>query len=41
MYVLQNAFDEEEEKMVSTTTLKPVTGVASDDLTSISTVITT
>ena len=41
MYGLQNAFDDGEEKIVPTTTLKPVTGLASDDLTSVSTVITT
>ena len=41
MYGLQNAFDDEEEEIVSTTTLKPATEAASDDLNSISTVITT
>ena len=38
MYGLQNAFDDEEEKIVSTATLTPVTGAASDDLNSISTI---
>ena len=41
MYGLQNAFDDAEEEIVSTTTLKAATEAASDDLTSISTVITT
>ena len=41
MYGLQNAFDDEEEKIVPTTTLKAATEAASGDLTSISTVITT
>ena len=41
MYGLQKAFGDKEEKMGPTTTIKPVTGAASDDLTSISTVIAT
>ena len=41
MYGLQNAFDDEEEKIVPTTTLKAATEAASGDLTSISTVMTT
>ena len=41
MYGLQKAFGDKEEKMGPTTTIKPVTGAASDDLTSISTVMTT
>ena len=41
MYGLQNAFDDKEEEIVSTTTLKPATEAASDDLNSISTVIAT
>ena len=41
MYGLQKAFGDKEEKLGPTTTIKPVTGAASDDMTSISKVITT
>ena len=41
MYGLQKAFGDKEDKMGPTTTIKPVTGTTSDDLTSISKVIAT
>ena len=41
MYGLQKAFGDKEEKLGPTTTIKPVTGAASDDMASISKVITT
>ena len=41
MYGLQKAFGDKEEEIGPTTTMKPVTGAASDDLTSIPKVITT
>ena len=41
MYGLQKAFGDKTEKIGPTTTIKPVTGSASNDLTSISTVIAT
>ena len=41
MYGLQNAFGNKEEKIGPTTTIKPVTKAASDDMNSISKVITT
>ena len=41
MYGLQNAFGNKEEKIGPTTTIKPVTNAESDDMNSISKVITT